>query len=60
MTWLMKNLKSYVEEQFPIKYCAVKHLILLNIQKLGKYQTELATVVYKFFDKKDSGGASNS
>ena len=34
MTWFMKILKIYLEEQLLIKYCMIKHLILLKIQNM--------------------------
>ena len=34
----------------------IKHLILLKIQNMIGYQCGLASMVYKFFDKKTSGG----
>ena len=34
MTWLMKILKIYLKEQLLIKYCEIKHLILLKIQNM--------------------------
>ena len=36
MTWLLKMdiLKIYLEEQLLVKYCVIKHLILLEIQNM--------------------------
>ena len=34
MTWLMEILKISLEEQLPIKYCVIEHLILLKIQNM--------------------------
>ena len=44
----------YLEEQLPIKYCEVKHLMLLT--KYDGYQRGLVAMVYKTFDKKSYGG----
>ena len=44
MTWLMEILKIYLEEQLLIKYCVIKHLILLKIRKIYGYQRGLASV----------------
>ena len=49
MTWLMEALRIYLEEQFLIKYYVIKDLILYD-----GYQWVLASMVYKFFDKKTS------
>ena len=49
MTWLLEILKIYLEKQLLIKYYVMKHLTLLKIQNL-------ASMVYKFFDKKFSDG----
>ena len=38
-----------------VKYYLIKHLIAKN-PKYDGYQSELAWMVYKFFDKKASGG----
>ena len=56
MTWLMEILKTWLEEQLLIKYCIDK---AFNIAKNSKYdgcQCGLTSMVYKFFDKKNSGG----
>ena len=50
----MEILKILLEEQLLIKYCVIKHLILLNT-KCDGYQRRLASMVYKFFDNKTSG-----
>ena len=34
MTWLMEIIKVWQEEQFPIKYCVIEHLILLQIRNM--------------------------
>ena len=34
MTWLMEILKIQLEEHLLIKYCVIKHLILLKIQNI--------------------------
>ena len=46
MTRLTEILKIKLEEQLLIKYCVIKHLILLKIQNM----------VYKFFGKKKLQG----
>ena len=57
MIWLIKILKIYIEKHLLIKYYAIKHLILLykypyKDPKYDGYQPILASMVYKFFDKK--------
>ena len=54
MTLFMEILKIWLEEQLLIKYCVIKPLILLNIQKI-KNQCGLVSKVYKFFGKKSLG-----
>ena len=49
----MEILKTYIEEQPLIKYCLIKHLILLKSSKYNAYQRGLASIVCKFFDKKE-------
>ena len=51
----MEILKILLEGQLLIKYCMIKHLILLKIQKYDGYQRTLDSMVYKFFNKKTSG-----
>ena len=66
MAWLMEILKIWLEEQLLIKYCIIKHLILLQMRnmfyiknpKYDVYQQVLASMVYKYFDKKTSGDAA--
>ena len=57
MTWLMENLKIYLQEQLLTKYCVIKHLIFAKNPKYDGYQRGLASMVCKCFDKKTSGGA---
>ena len=57
MIWLIKILKIYIEKHLLIKYYVIKHLILLykdpyKDPKYDGYQPILASIVYKFFDKK--------
>ena len=40
------------KEQLLIKFWTIKHLILIKIKKYDGYQKILASMVYKFFDKK--------
>ena len=37
-----------------MKYCVIKHLILLQNPKYDGYQRGLASMVYKIFDKKSA------
>ena len=48
----MEILKTYIEEQPLIKYCLIKHLILLKSSKYNAYQRGLASIVCKFLIKK--------
>ena len=41
------NLKDLPRKQVLIKYCMIKHLILLKIRKNDRYQKGLASIVYK-------------
>ena len=50
----MEILKVKLEEQLLIKYCLIKHLILLKIQFM--VDKCLVSMVRKFFDKKSSDG----
>ena len=50
----MKVLRIYIEEQQLIKY---KSFRIANNPKYHGYQLRLVSMVYKFFDKKPSGGA---
>ena len=56
MTWLTEILRICLEKQLLMKYYVTKHLILLKIQKKDGYQSELVSVVYKYFGKNFSGG----
>ena len=49
MTWLMEILKIELEEQLLIKYCVIKHLILLKILVLDQWSIN-------FLIKKASSG----
>ena len=60
MARLMKILRIYIKEQPPIIYYTVKHLKLLKMQNMNGYQCIIASLVYKCFDKKFSGGAIKS
>ena len=40
------------KEQLLIKFWTIKHLILIKINKYDGYQKSLASMVYKFFNKK--------
>ena len=56
------DFKDYQEEQVLINFREIKHLILQKNPKYGGYQRGLASMVYKFFDKKsssDSGVVNN-
>ena len=56
MMWFMEILKIWIEEQLLINYYAKKDLKMLKILKYDRYQGGLASVVYKYFDKKSSVG----
>ena len=56
-TWLMEILKIKLKEYFLIKYCVIKHLILLKIQNMMVVEGVLLQWFINFFDKKTSGGA---
>ena len=51
MTWLMDIFRIYLEEQLLIKHCLITYLN----PKYNGYQCPLASMVYKFLDKKSSG-----
>ena len=65
MAWLMVILKIELEEQLLIKYCVIKHLILLKIQNMMDISVDLLrwfiNVLIKksalLTDKSASGGA---
>ena len=41
MTWLLKILKIYLEEQLLVKYYVIKHLTLLKIQNIMDINVDL-------------------
>ena len=53
----MEILKIKLKEYFLIKYCVIKHLILLKIQNMMVVEGVLLQWFINFFDKKTSGGA---
>ena len=53
----MEILTIQKEEHFLITFLEMKRLILLKI--LNGYQRRLASMVYKFFDKKSAGSGVN-
>ena len=55
MIWLMEILKS-CQEQF-LKVLRDKAFNITKSLKYEGYQRGLASIVYKFFNKKSSGGA---
>ena len=57
--WPMKILKICLEEQLLIEYYVIKHSRCQNLKYDG-YQGGLASMAYKFFDKKSSCGAIKS
>ena len=54
------DFKDSRKRDFLIKYWEIKHVILLKIIKYDGYQRGLASMVYKFFDKKPSGSGANN
>ena len=61
MTWLMEISKIYLQEQLLIKYYVIKYLTLLKNQNMMNiYQKGLASMVYKFFEKKNSSDGAKS
>ena len=55
MTWHMELLKIWKEEQLLIEVWEIKHLILLKILNIMDIKEDwLASMVYKFFDKKST------
>ena len=51
MTWLMENLKIKLEEQLLIKYCVIKHLVLLKIQNMMDIKRVLLQWFINFLTK---------
>ena len=49
MIWLMEILNIYPEEQLLIKYCAKKHLILLEIQNMMDIKEAIKNFLIKKF-----------
>ena len=60
MTWLMEILKIYLEEQLPIKYCVIKHLILLKIRNIMDIKRVLLQWFIIFLIKKTFGSGIKS
>ena len=52
MTWLIENFKIQLEEQLLIKYCGIKHLILLKIQNMMDINVDLLQWPGNFLIKK--------
>ena len=59
MACLMEILKIYLEKEYSEKACHKSFNIAKNLKHDG-YQRGLASMVYKFFGKKSSGGAVKS
>ena len=57
MTWLMDTLKI---QQASDKLLKFKAFSIAKNPKYDGYQRGIASMVFKFFDKKPSGGASKS
>ena len=55
MIWLMANQKIQQKEYNQVKVLRDKAFKIASDPKYDGYQRELASVVYKFFDKKSSG-----
>ena len=55
MTWLIEILKTWLEEQLLIKYCVIKHLILLRIQNMMNIKEILLQWSKNFLIKKTAG-----
>ena len=56
MKCLMEILKILLEEQFLIKYCVIKHLILLKIKNMMDIKGVLRQWFLNFLIKQTSGG----
>ena len=41
MTWLMKILKIYLEQQFLVKHCMINHLLLLKVPNMIDINVDL-------------------
>ena len=54
MIWFTEILKIYLEEQRLIKYYVINHFDIAKNLKYDGYQHGLASMVYKFFDKKSA------
>ena len=52
MEWLMLILKISLDKQLLIKYCVIKHLLLLKIQNMMHIKEIFLHCSIKFFDKK--------
>ena len=52
MEWLMLILKISLDKQLLIKYCVIKHLLLLKIQNMMHIKENFLQCSIKFFDKK--------
>ena len=55
MSWLMEILKIQLEEQLLVNVLRNKAFNIAKNPKCDKYQRGLASMVYKFFDKKPAG-----
>ena len=55
MIWLIVCTKIYQQERLLTKYCTIRRLELLFIHDMMDNQQRVASMVYKFFDKKSKG-----
>ena len=57
MIWLMVNQKTWAKRTESYKFLRVRAFEISSNPKYDRYQGGLASMIYKFFDKKSSGGA---
>ena len=57
MIWLMVNQKTWAKRTESYKFLRVRAFEISRNPKYDRYQGGLASMIYKFFDKKSSGGA---
>ena len=57
MIWLMVNQKTWTKRTESYTFLRVRAFEISSNPKYDRYQGGLASMIYKFFDKKSSGGA---
>ena len=60
MTWFMELLRIYLQQQLLIKYCKIKHLILLKIQNMMNITSFNGLQIFQKFNSLADKSAAGS